>query len=272
MNITSREYKLLMRHELFTLPTEGIPSFQKSLEQAFKNKNGIVFIPADSLESEDPISILFLDTASFSLHGNFLILRQRQKKNKLEYTLKCRSEDRYFAEKTLVADGIAVESKFKQKLEEDVAIPFIGRYSNSCTYTPDKPQPKTLGELAELFPVVEQLALGAATEPLTQVNQVTVKETVWGLGELVFGTLSASLALIVWARQGGQETPVVAELSFRIKEKEEIGQEKKLLDALFTRELALSTRDAYATLQKLSQALPGGTTKTEYIYGKTSHD
>ena len=83
-------------------------------------------------------SILFLDTPDYTLHENGLLLRQRvkRKSGKTEYTLKCRTEDRYIAtgkDLTAVA-GLKADSKF----EEDIGVPFVSRFSHSTTVELDE--------------------------------------------------------------------------------------------------------------------------------------
>ena len=113
---------------------------------------------------------------------------------KAEYTLKCRSEDRYFA---AGADLSTVEGfKADEKLEEDIAPPFRCRFSHSNTVRPPKKSglrrgesPGTLGEAAAFFP-----ALGVVHDergippdtPLRVVNGITASERVSTGTRLVF--------------------------------------------------------------------------------------
>lgn len=151
----------------------------------------------------------------------------------VEYTLKCRSENRYFAAGTDVgtADGL----KGKQKLEEVIAPPFHCRFSHSATITGEgktalRKTPKTLREASALFPMLGTLrADGRPCAPETAlevVNSITVDESVCKGGKIVFKrnddekSAKATVALILWSRDK-QGRLAVTELSFRIEDSEE---------------------------------------------------
>src|SRR6266545_1439093 len=123
MLLTSREYKVIVDTALFANVAAGLKNIRDDIAELgelvnltidgkFKDKN-----PAEQ-------SVLFLDTTDHSLRDNSLLLRQRVKQNdKAEYTLKCRSEDRYIAAgKDLIpTDKLKPEEKF----EEDIGVPFV---------------------------------------------------------------------------------------------------------------------------------------------------
>jgi hypothetical protein len=228
------------------------------------------------LDEHENRRITFVDTPDHTLRRNGLVLRQRGVDETLEFTLKCRSEDRYFVAGTEVgaADGLDCE----RKLEEDIAPAFCCRFSHSATIRGSEDSaaarlttPKTLREAAQLFPLLGNLrADGRPCVPETAlevVHNITVEETVWKGGKLVFErgageeSVKASVALILWSR-GKAGRPAVAELSFRIKEAEE----------RFSRALAEAARSAYSLLQRLDCSRPEGMTKTEYIYRDASVD
>src|SRR5919109_631606 len=101
----------------------------------------------DKLNEKETRSIIFLDTPDHTLRRNGLVLRQRAVDEAVEYTLKCRSEDRYFAAGTDV--GAADRLKSDPKLEEDIAPPFRGRFSHSTTITVAGDRKTTLHKDAE---------------------------------------------------------------------------------------------------------------------------
>jgi hypothetical protein len=101
--------------------------------------------------------VLFLDTPDYTLRANDLLLRQRvkRKKNKTEYTLKCRTEDRYIAAHKDV--GTAANLKSSEKFAEDIGVPFVSRFSHSATACFDndsagKTMPETIGVASKIFP------------------------------------------------------------------------------------------------------------------------
>src|SRR5262249_8852874 len=101
--------------------------------------------------------IRFLDTKGNALRGNDLLLRQRVRPNdeRTEYTLKCRSEDRYVsAGKNLTA---ATRFDATGKFEEDIGAPFVSKFSRSVTIVNGKKRatknlPTTLSAAARMFP------------------------------------------------------------------------------------------------------------------------
>ena len=268
MNVESREYKLLVNHEPFADPDEAVKAVWDEIEEAVKT---LPMIQTKSkLDEKEMRSILFLDTPDHTLRRCGLVLRQRTLDEAVEYTLKCRSEDRYFAAGTDVSAAEGLEAELK--LEEDIAPPFRCRFSHSATITVAgdgdaalQKMPKTLREAAALFPVLgTRRADGRPCSPETSlevVNSITVSETAWKGGKILFESdgeaksEKATVALTLWSR-GKANRPAVAELSFRLKDSEE----------RFSRNLAEAARSVYELLQRLDCSRPEGMTKTEYIY------
>lgn len=267
MKIESREYKMLIRHEGFFDPREAVSVVWEEIESAVETIAAVR--TKGKFDEKESRRIVFLDTPDNTLRRNGLLLRQRTGE-RVEYTLKCRSEDRYFAAGTDVrpAAGLAGEAK----LEEDIASPFRCRFSHSATITFDDGSgdelgktPRTLGDAARLFPTLGTLRADDrpcnADTTLGVVNNIKVDETVWKGAKLAFDRdgdekpEKATLAVMVWTR-GKSAAPGVAELSFRLKDDGE----------QFSRGLALAARAVYAALQRMDCARPGAMTKTEYIY------
>lgn len=274
MKVKTREYKLLVNHEPFTDPTAAIKAVWDEIEEAMKTLPGAQ--AKGTFDKKEIREIFFLDTPDHTLRRNGLVLRQRTGETAVEYTLKCRSEDRYFAAGTDVQAAKALRTD-DPKLEEDIAPPFTCRFSHSATITVSadaKPKlrkrPTTLRQAAALFPLLGTLrADGRACSPKTalkKVNSITVEQTVWKGGTLLIEQdedepEEASVALILWTRGKGRRA-AVAELSFRIKDKAEE----------YNRTLAETARSVYRLLQRLDCALPEGMTKTEYVYRDSSWD
>jgi hypothetical protein len=268
MNIASREYKLLVSHESFTRPDEARQSVWEQIEEAVQPLPGIE--TTGDLDEEETRRIVFLDTPEQTLRRNGLVLRQRADDHALEYTLKCRSEDRLFAAGTDVRAATGEGGELK--LEEDIAPPFRSRVSYSATIKIDEDStlaghqtPKKLRAAAELFPLLGTLRRdGRRCDPETDlevVNGITVDESVWKGAHLVFErdgeahTDKATVALILWTR-GLPRRPALAELSFRFKD----------IDESFGRHLAEAARLVYQQFGQLDCSRPDGLTKTEYIY------
>lgn len=270
MRLESREYKLLVNHELFAEPADAVKALWDEIEEAAKTLP--LVRTRGKFDEKETRMILFLDTPSHTLRREGLVLRQRIEEDTVAYTLKCRSEDRYFAAGTDVRT--AGDQDAEEKLEEDIAPPFRCRFSHSVTLalTRERKAPKTLREAADLFPVLGTLRVDDRPCPpdtvLAPVHSITVHECIWKGAKLTFEPThtseepeKATLALILWSRAKGGR-PAVAELSFRIKQSEK----------RFGRGLAASAREFYRLLQRLDSARPLGMTKTEYVYRDASRE
>lgn len=266
MKVDSREYKLLVHHEPFVDPGAAVAEVWGEIENAVGTLPGVR--TKGKLDEEESREIFFLDTPNFTLRRFGLILRQRSLGKGVEWTLKSRSEDRYFAAGTDVRPAAGFEDN--RKLEEDIAPPFRCRFSHSATVALDAKQAqvagRTLGDAAMLFPALKLLQVdGRLCDPKTElrtVNDIVVDESTWKGGKIAFDEIlvnekqqKGSIALTAWRRGKGRR-PAIAELSFRIKFDEK----------LFHRELAIAARTVYKLLLRMDCARIGGLTKTEYIY------
>ena len=157
MKLVSREYKVMLDHEPFVDRRAALRALRDELD-ALAGAIGRIAMKGD-FDEEVERTIVFLDTPETALRRGGFVLRRRMAGEKAEYTLKCRSEDRYFA---AGADLRTVKGfKADEKLEEDIAPPFRCRFSHSNTVRPPKKSglrrgepPGTLGEAAAFFPVL----------------------------------------------------------------------------------------------------------------------
>jgi hypothetical protein len=274
MKLVSREYKAMLDHEGFVDRPTALRSLREELSGLAQALGRVVV--KGHFDEEQERTIVFLDTPELALRGAGFVLRRRMADGKAEYTLKCRSEDRYFA---AGADLSTVEGfKADEKLEEDIAPPFRCRFSHSNTVRPPKKSglrrgelPGTLGEAAAFFPVVgvvhDERGIPPET-PLRVVNGITAYERVYTGARLVFGGAEpdgdeeeASVALILWS-DGDEGRPLVAEFSFRLEDEKE----------RFSRGLSRSARSFFEGVQRLERARPEGRTKTEFIYRDADGD
>lgn len=207
--------------------------------------------------------IEFLDTPHLSVDANGFLLRRRAEvgSSEAEYTLKCRSDDRYVAAAAdVAAAGHAAAPRLK--FEEDIAAPFRSRFSRSNTITAAARAPRTLGEAAAWFPALGKLERDGlpcpAGTPLQPVNPVPCFERVLDGPVFSFDGVRATVALILWTR-GSKGRLLVAEFSFRYADR----------SGNFRAETAFRAMKLFAALQRLDWFRPGGETKTEYAYGTT---
>lgn len=279
IRIKSREYKVMLNHLRFDEAEEIVPKFWSEVRSLAQ----IIDVEAKKkLVLEKQRTISFFDTPDGNFRKNGLVLRQRQEINgDLQYTLKSRSPDRYIAagaeigESKILKDIEGVEPKIK--LEEDIASPFISRFSLSNTLTfkndakpPFKGNPQDVGDCVELFPVLAELK--------SNVRSLSKKTTVVPVGgfkffERVFegGTLhfqakeneeesvDATTAVILWSLEA-KSRPLVAEFSFKYKDEDK--------DRYYDRNMAKEAKLFFEHIQKVDWVLKGGRTKTAYVYGE----
>jgi hypothetical protein len=265
--ITSREYKVMLDHRAFADRDNAVRSFWSEVvdfARPFKLGDGLA---TSTLAETKQRAIVFLDTADLTLNDNSFILRRRVKTGagKAEYTLKCRSDDRYVAASANVLQGEGTDPD--PKFEEDIAAPFRSRYSrsNSIKVPVDRPIPQTLSDAAKLFPVLATLQRDGLACPsnskLSFVNEVEALERVYEGPKLDFGSKKASVALILWSR-GTDGRPLVAEFSFRYEDTSEE----------FPGDVAAAAQKFFLHFQRLDWCRPTAMTKTEYVYRTTAAD
>src|SRR3954465_11772982 len=95
MKLISREYKVMLDHEGFVDRPAALRSLREELAALAKGV-GRMATKGDFDEGEGR-AIAFLDTPDLALRRLGFVLRRRLAGRKAEYTLKCRSGDRYFA-------------------------------------------------------------------------------------------------------------------------------------------------------------------------------
>jgi hypothetical protein len=262
MLITSREYKLTLQHREFTAETAAVDSFWQELKDLTET---LEIVTDGSLKLSEERSIQFLDTPDASVRSNGLLLRRRidNKKKEFQYTLKCRSPDRYLAAATDVRGAQAFE--FKEKFEEDITSPFASRFSHSATVTVPAHggadnKFKTIGDAAKMFSVLGDLRRDGMRCPLETallpVNNLEVRERVFSGGNLLLDAEKAEAALIFWSI-GQQKRLVVAEFSFRYKNKQED----------YSGNCTRAAMQLFRAVQRTDWFESAGATKTEFLYG-----
>ena len=271
--MTSREYKVIVDGSLFSDVVAALNEILDDVDDLAREVGLGVTEKFDAKDSNER-TILFLDTPDYTLRENGLLLRQRvkQKSGKTEYTLKCRTEDRYIASgKDLNSNAsLKPESKF----EEDIGIPFVSRFSHSTTVGLDDDDelagekfPESLSAAGRLFPAV--LAVrhdGLPCRPetaLAPVNGLKVFERVFKGPEIRFpkgrnhgSSKTATVALILWSK-GKKGRILTAEFSFRCEDQNEA----------FSLELSSAARCFFEGLQRQDWTRPEALTKTQYLYG-----
>lgn len=289
IRLKSREYKVMLDHLRFSNITEAVSSFWSEVKHTADTIQ--VEVKAGELELEDRRMVSFFDTPDHSFRRNDFVLRKRQEMNNdlqyagnLHYTLKCRSPDRYIAAGADIKasqDVLALDGVDKQKkLEEDIASPFISRFSrsNKLTFKQNaRPAfgnvPKTVADCGSIFPVLNTLTVDGRPfpdpdhTPVEPVNGLEAYERVFKKEEALHfhakddeeESVKADVAVILWSL-GVEGRPLVAEFSFKYKDEDK--------DRHFNHNMAREAKRFFECIQQMDWVLRGGRTKTGYVYGQ----
>lgn len=265
-DVCSREYKMMLDVSWFADLNAGL---DESYEDVVTTARKLGLDIRGEFDKNDPSTreIRFMDTPGLTLQKNTLILRQRVKKEgKTEYTLKCRSEDRYLTAATCIEGAAGLEGK--DKFEEDIAPPFVSRFSHSVTVeaskagAPGQKRPATLRETARFFPCLLELQhddhVCPADTALASISERPVFERVFDEPTIFFkDTEIGTLGVILWSREKKGRI-VTAELSFRHDD----------LTAGSVTEIAPVLHKFFRRLQTQPWASAQSLTKTQFMYSQ----
>jgi hypothetical protein len=212
-----------------------------------------------SFEHVSERSIAFYDTPDEWLDARGFVLRRRQRRKRIEYTLKCRAADRYLA---AAADVQARHgTRQDQKFEEDIAAPFLSRFSHSNTVRlPEEgiPDPlRTLKDAARLFPGIAPLLDSKKRKQarLHPVHSIKPVERVHTGPEFQLAGRPASTATIVWSN-GMKGKILLVEFSFRYTARRE----------RFRPEVVQQAKALFEALQQSPWADHDARTKTQFVF------
>jgi hypothetical protein len=263
LKVTSREYKLTFRPKCFKKRREAVALVWRD---AAKMAKSLGLKGRGEFKTLAERSIAFLDTKQESLRENGLILRQRTESNgDAQYTLKLRDPDRYIANAidVLQAEGLSGKEKF----EEDIASPFLSRFSHSNTVTfklkSNCGAPSNLAEAVEIFPALRRLRCRGVRcrlpSKLHAVNDLVVQEQVFSGPDFVLGgkvkSGVAEVGLIIWSTKAHGQ-PAIVEFSFRYRARNE----------KFQPAVAIAAKAVFDALQHSDWAESESSTKTAFIF------
>ncbi|MEH1966294.1 hypothetical protein [Nostoc sp.] len=258
--VVSREYKVLLKKNLFTGSEQELLQAAKNFWHAFSQAiNNIVSeVNGDLEEIADQRIIRFYDTTEYILYKNDYIFRERLDVNndRREVTLKFRNRDRYISQDRNMNRG---EAKF----EEDIKTPFEVLYSFSDTQiiSTDK-KLNQIQDAAQLYPdLTEKVSLLKGEDEIRTIG-VTIREIVIKGAKFQIRNqpkLDSKCALIIWYDNNyDPEKPVAVEFSFKYGDVNEI----------YSRKVAQRAYDVFQILQKILTYWVDldSDTKTAYIY------
>ncbi|SFL75984.1 hypothetical protein [Pelosinus propionicus] len=262
--VTSREFKLLLKPDAFTTRNIGYQSVWECITSLAKER-GIAVTENSNPYLEDEGTVTYLDTQMNDFYKQNYILRKRIQyddgipKKHGELMLKYRSDDVSLAAAADVASSLGV--KAKDKLEQDVnmdgnhigSLQGVFSHSNSIKKI-QLPVGNSVADYAAFFPGLAKLASDDQTV-LLPVNDITAHEYSISPGSLDFHSgLLAKVELSVWYTDG-KESPEIGEISFSYSLKN--ASPKSVAES----------ESFFKELQKRIEAnLLSGMTKTEFVY------
>ncbi|MBN2824556.1 MAG: hypothetical protein JXQ76_04470 [Campylobacterales bacterium] len=254
--VDSREYKLMLNASLFdgTNPLNNIAQYWSALGTLIDNELVRERLGSFSLDKER--TLMMYDTAgSCLLYNNSLIFRERIEDGNREVTLKYRSADRCIAGHQDM-DGTGVDAQ--TKLEEDLGVPYVSKFSHSTTQSISASKNiNKLEDPIELYPDhMNQYNFNEDTT-IVKVGGLTIYERVYKGTKVDLGNKDAEFALTLWYTSPTSTTPVVAEISFKYEDENED----------FTQNVVTRAKKLFELMQSLSSwNNPNSTTKTAFIY------
>ncbi|MEH2053182.1 hypothetical protein [Nostoc sp.] len=258
--VTSREYKVLLKKELFIGSEQELLESAKNFWHAFSQaiNNLVIEVNGDLKQIADQRIIRFYDTGDHLLYKNSYILRERLDVNndEREVTLKFRNRDRYIAQDRNMNRG---EAKF----EEDIKNTFEVLYSFSDTQTISTDNKlNQIQDATQLYPdLVDKVSLLKGEEKIRTIG-VTIREIVIKGAKFQIKNqprLDSKCALIIWYNNNHDpEKPVAVEFSFKYGDENEI----------YSRKVAQRAYDVFHILQEILTDWVDldSDTKTAYIY------
>ncbi|PHR81276.1 MAG: hypothetical protein COA59_15990 [Colwellia sp.] len=242
VDVGSREYKILLNTSSFTgnssVRAYKVNNYWTVLKNVIENSS-IERNTSGSLSLEKDRTVIFYDVeGSCDLFNADYIFRERIDNRNREVTLKYRSPDRFIATKK---DMDGTKAGWKSKFEEDLAAPFISKYSFSTKQ--DIGNGKNLNKMDDavgLYPGLEDENFDETLD-IDKVGNLTINEYVYKNASVDLGALDSEFSLTLWYNESVSTTqPIVAEISFKYEETNEA----------FTNNVVTRAKNLFAAMQQ----------------------
>ena len=238
VDVGSREYKILLNTNSFTgnasTRASKVNNYWAELKSVIENSS-IERDTSGNLSLEKSRTVSFYDVqGSCDLFNAGYIFRERTENGNRQVTLKYRSPDRFIATKK---DMDGTEPGWESKFEEDIAVPFVSKYSFSTKQ--EISNSKNLNKMDDpirLYPGLLNENFDD-TRYIEKVASLTVNEYVYKNATVDLGSLDAEFSLTLWYNESISTTaPIVAEISFKYEDTNESFSNKVVTRAkeLFT--------------------------------------
>jgi hypothetical protein len=276
-SLDSREFKLILKPNLFKNLNSGIKKIQEVIDTEVKKLDGTFKSRGSDLKLKYR-KTYYLDTTDFRLNSRsfFLRIRGNKKSTKYDVTLKCRHPDRYISSAYDLSDLKMYDTKF----EEDIIAPHISKFSISVNFEQDQePKFNSIEQFRSIFPGLISNDLGHGK--LLKVNNFEAKEISLKLGKIVYDGKKSNnkddknvkLLLNLWYSQKDEAMPVIVEFTYSyaaVKSSPSISNKRNKENTLieeFPLSIVRNTYEFYKSLQKTKVAdLSASKTKTEFAY------
>ena len=265
-----REYKLLLRSDHFTKPSQ-FHKFWKIARRVAKKLDIVIRKRGKPMEIHVR-EVIFFDTPRFRLYNNGFMLRRRMfykkglPQSNYELTLKFRDPDRATAAAVDVQP--LLKSPYEVKFKEEILLPRDGQpgmraiYAHACDLdTPNTIITQSFETISQVFPVL--LKTGAKPKTLLSIVNAPIEEILVNMGEIDFGgKVTAKATLAIW-RNRTTQAQLVGEYSYQVKFDGPDGlrgKPKELSEAFF-KELQVEAHDWIhlgSTKTALLSSLGGG--------------
>ncbi|WP_371367519.1 hypothetical protein SRRS_14280 [Sporomusa rhizae] len=265
IQLDSQEYKLLLKADNFADKEQGYRAYWEKVRQT-AGESGIGVVENANPFAEDAKQVMYLDTKNMELTKQNYILRLRTKyvdgqpAADSELTLKYRVPELQGITELSVQTARGYKSV--SKLQEDCVGYYRGQAGvNGGEFGLSRALKKiprslrtTLGDYAVFFPTLNELGI-AATEPVSIINNLMVREVKVSPGELDFGDgLKGEVTISLWYDENSSKL-IAAEFSYEV---DLINASGKSLE---------KCRDFFNQLQNNTQStLYPGQTKVQFVY------
>jgi hypothetical protein len=259
-DVTSREYKLLLKPTLFTYTTESaqVNSYFSSFATAVEAK--IARDVSGSLSLDKIRTVKFYDTAgTCQLNKLGYIFRDRIENGLSEVTLKVRSADPYIADfENLSASSNQAVTKLEADIGAKVDNPLLIVYGRSTT----SPNTRTINNFEDInvhFPGFATDYGIADSTTLSLVSNLSIHERVYDGGVIDLGSIDADVSITFWYSSvpTASQKPVAVEVSFKYEDP----------SADYTKAVVNRAKQSFDAIQTLSSwNSTSSVTKTQYVY------
>ena len=259
-DVTSREYKLMLDVSQFSFATASA-----DVSDLLNDAENTVELAISRTVSGSPYlaktrDVTFFDTpGSCELNKLGYSFRERVENGNSEVTLKFRSPDRYISD---FEDVSASNNQSETKLEADVGYSATTAFKVVYGHSTTSPNTRNINELEDIndqFPGFDQDYGLSNNLALSKVGNLTVREYVYKGVSVDLGQFDADVSVTLWYQgvPSGNDTPLVAEISFKYKDN----------NGSYTRKVVNRAKVAFEALQDLTPWVdPASKTKTRFVY------